>query len=200
MATSTQLKQRSAWALSDPMLTEYYDTEWGVPVRDERGLFERLTLEAFQSGLSWLTILKKREAFRRAFDNFDPAVVAAYGENDIERLLGDASIIRNRRKIEATVTNARALIRLHDAGGSLSELVWGAMPERSPVPETDGEVPSTSPESVALARDLKGLGFKFVGPTTVFALMTAVGVVDVHLVSSFRRGCSGLWNVDGTRV
>lgn len=200
MATSTQLKQRSAWALSDPMLTEYYDTEWGVPVRDERGLFERLTLEAFQSGLSWLTVLKKREAFRRAFDNFDPAVVAAYGENDIERLLGDASIIRNRRKIEATVTNARALIRLHDAGGSLSELVWGAMPERSPVPETDGEVPSTSPESVALARDLKGLGFKFVGPTTVFALMTAVGVVDVHLVSSFRRGCSGLWNVDGTRV
>lgn len=200
MTTQTVAPVRSAWALQDPLLTEYYDHEWGEPVRDERGLFERLTLEAFQSGLSWFTILKKREAFREAFDGFDPEKVAAFTEADIERLLNDASIIRNRAKIEATIANAQALVRLNGRNETLGEIVWRHMPERSPEPLTDADVPSTSPESVALARELKKQGFKFVGPTTMFALMCAVGVVDVHLVSSFRRGCSGLWNRDGSRV
>lgn len=200
MATKQQEKVRSGWALTDPALTYYYDTEWGMPVRDDQGVFERLSLEAFQSGLSWLTILNKREAFRDAFHRFDPARVAAYDETDIERLLGNPAIIRNRRKIEATIANARAVTRLQDAGESIADVVWSYMPERSPAPRTDAEVPSTSPESEALARDLKKRGFKFVGPTTMFALMAAIGIVDVHLVTSYRRGCSGLWNVDGNRA
>ena len=190
---------RASWAEQDPLLTEYYDTEWGMPVRDERGLFERLTLEAFQSGLSWLTILRKRENFRAAFDGFDPAIVAGYTEGDVARLLGDAGIIRNRLKIEATIANARAMLALHEAGETLSDLVWAHMPEISPAPVSDAEVPSTSPESVALAKELKRRGFRFVGPTTMYALMTAIGVVDIHLVNSHRRGCSELWNIDGTR-
>ena len=197
--TVEQLPVRSTWATQDPLLTEYYDTEWGMPVRDDQGLFERLSLEAFQSGLSWLTILRKRPAFRDAFANFDPEKVAAFDERDIERLLGDAGIIRNRRKIEATIANAQAILQMWEQGESLADLVWVYMPERSPAPETDAEVPSTSPESVALAKELKRRGFRFVGPTTVYALMTAIGVADVHLVTSHRRGCSGLWNVDGTR-
>lgn len=197
--TREQAPVRSNWATQDPLLTEYYDTEWGMPVRDDQGLFERLSLEAFQSGLSWLTILRKRPAFRDAFANFDPEKVAAFDERDIERLLGDAGIIRNRRKIEATIANAQAILQMREQGESLADLVWAHMPERSPAPETDAEVPSTSPESVALAKELKRRGFRFVGPTTVYALMTAIGVADVHLVTSHRRGCSGLWNVDGTR-
>lgn len=155
---------RAAWALSDPLLTEYYDTEWGVPVRDEAGVFERLSLEAFQSGLSWLTVLRKREAFRAAFDGFVPDAVAEYGEGEVERLLADAGIIRNRRKIEATVSNARAAVRLRETGTDLAELVWSYAPECSPAPAVEAEVPSASPESVALARDLKRQGFVFVGP------------------------------------
>lgn len=191
---------RSAWAESDPQLTSYYDNEWGMPVFDEAGLFERLSLEAFQSGLSWLTILRKREAFRQAFRRFDPAVIAAFDERDIERLLCDANIIRNRAKITATIRNARAILELHAKGESLADLIWSAMPERSPAPLNDTEVPSTSPESVALAKRLKANGFCFVGPTTVFALMTAIGVSDVHLATSHRRGCSGLWQPDGNRT
>lgn len=191
---------RAAWALQAPVLTEYYDTEWGMPVRDERGVFERLTLEAFQSGLSWLTILRKRENFRAAFDDFDVAAIAAYSDADVARLLSDEGIIRNRAKIEATIANAQAMLALHESGETLSELVWSHMPERSPAPERDDEVPATSPESVALAKALKKRGFRFVGPTTMYALMSAIGVVDVHLVSSHRRGCSGLWNIDGTPV
>ncbi|MBK0420049.1 DNA-3-methyladenine glycosylase I [Leucobacter sp. CSA1] len=190
---------RAAWATSDPLLTEYYDTEWGVPVRAEAGVFERLSLEAFQAGLSWLTVLRKRESFRAAFDGFDPEAVAAYGEPDVRRLLSDAGIIRNRRKIDATIANARATLRLREEGIGLSGLVWSYMPERSPAPLRDEEVPSTSAESVALAKDLKRRGFAFVGPTTVYALMTAIGIVDAHLVGSHRRGCSGLWNEDGSR-
>ncbi|MGO3146594.1 MAG: DNA-3-methyladenine glycosylase I [Leucobacter sp.] len=200
MSTFDQSPIRSAWALQDPLLTEYYDTEWGVPVRDERGVFERLTLEAFQSGLSWLTILRKRNAFREAFDGFDPELVAAYSETDVERLLENVSIIRNRSKIEATIANARAMVALHRDDKTLSDIVWNHMPETSPTPHTDAEVPSTSPESLALAKALKRVGFKFVGPTTMYALMSALGVVDVHIVDSHRRGCSGLWNTDGTRV
>jgi DNA-3-methyladenine glycosylase I len=193
--------RRAAWAETDPLLADYYDTEWGMPVFGETELFERLSLEAFQSGLSWLTILRKREAFREAFDGFDPERVAGYGEADVERLLADAGIIRNRLKISATVRNAQAVLRLREQPGQgLAGLLWSYMPERSPAPERDDQVPSTSPESQALAKELKRRGFSFVGPTTVYALMTATGIVDAHLVSSHRRGCSGFWNVDGSRT
>lgn len=191
---------RAAWAVTDPLLTEYYDTEWGVPVTSEAGVFERLSLEAFQSGLSWLIILRKREAFREAFAGFDPQRVAAFGDDDTTRLMANAGIVRNRSKIAATIANARAILQLHESGDTLSDLIWAAMPERSPAPVTDKQVPSTSPESVALAKTLKRRGFSFVGPTTAYALMSALGVVDVHLVSSHRRGCSGLWMVDGSRA
>lgn len=192
---------RTAWALGDPLLTRYYDEEWGMPVRDETGVFERLSLEVFQSGLSWLTVLKKREAFREVFHGFDPDRIAAFTESDVARLLTDARIIRNRRKIEATVTNAQATVRLRSTGDNdLAELVWSYMPETSPVCSDERDLPSTSPESVALAAQLKRLGFTMVGPTTVFAMMCAIGIVDLHVVHSHRRGASGLWNIDGTRV
>src|SRR5690606_10125025 len=142
---------RPAWASRDPLLREYYDTEWGVPVRDERGLFERLSLEAFQSGLSWATILRKRPAFRAAFADFDPDAVAAFGDDDVARLLADAGIVRNRRKIEATIANAQATVALR-ADGGLPELIWSFRPMRTPRPRTVAEVPTTSPESVALAK------------------------------------------------
>lgn len=189
---------RARWALSDPLLTDYYDTEWGMPVRDEAGVYERLMLEAFQSGLSWLIVLRKREAFRRAFAGFDPERVAAFTASDVERLLADPGIIRNRRKIEAAIVNAEATLRLRKADTSLADLVWSYVPDRSPAPRSEAEVPATSPESIALAKRLKHHGFVFVGPTTVYALMTAIGIVDAHLVDSHRRGCSGLWNPDGS--
>lgn len=192
---------RASWASGDPLLAHYYDTEWGMPVLDECGVFERLTLEAFQSGLSWLTVLRKREGFRRAFVGFDVDRIAAFDAADTARLLADPEIIRNRSKIEAAISNARAAVALRDLPeGDLAALVWSYMPERSPVPRSDEEVPATSPESHALAKRLKTLGFRFVGPTTAYALMSAIGIVDLHLVSSPRRGCSGLWNPDGTRT
>ena len=190
---------RPAWASADPLLREYYDTEWGMPVRDERGLFERLSLEAFQSGLSWATILRKRPAFRVAFDDFVPDRVAAYDEGDVARLMGDAGIVRNRRKIEATIANAAATVALRPDGG-LAELVWSFQPEKTPAPRQHEDIPTTSPESVALARELKRRGFRHVGPTTMFALMEAVGIVDTHLVDSHRRGTSGVWRQDGSRA
>jgi DNA-3-methyladenine glycosylase I len=183
---------RPTWAATDPLLRDYYDTEWGMPVRDETGLFERLSLEAFQSGLSWATILRKRPAFRAAFDGFDPDTVAAYDEHDVARLMADAGIVRNLRKIEATITNARATVALRDDGG-LVDLVWSFKPDRTPAPSTYADVPATSPESKALAKALRARGFVFVGPTTMFALMEAVGIVDTHLVDSHRRGSSGVW-------
>ncbi len=183
---------RPVWAASDHLLREYYDHEWGVPVRDETGVFERVTLEAFQSGLSWRTVLAKRPAFREVFHGFDPEAVAAMGERDVERLLGDARIIRNRRKIEAAVTNARATVDLR-ADGGLAELVWSFMPSSTPRPERFADVPTTSDESRALSRELKRRGFVFVGPTTMYALMEAIGMVDTHLVGSHRRGTSGVW-------
>ena len=183
---------RPAWAAVDPLLREYYDTEWGMPVRDERGLFERISLEAFQSGLSWATILRKRPAFRSAFDGFSPDAVAEYGERDVERLMADAGIVRNRRKIEATITNARATVELRSSGG-LVELVWSHQPATTPAPTSYDEVPTRSPESVALSKALRSRGFTFVGPTTMYALMEAVGIVDTHLVGSHRRGSSGVW-------
>ncbi len=190
---------RPPWASTDPLLRAYYDTEWGMPVRDERGLFERLSLEAFQSGLSWATILRKRPAFRAAFDDFDPERVARYDDVAVARLMADAGIVRNARKVAATIINARATLELR-ADGGLPGLVWSHQPQTTPVPTTQAEVPTTSPQSVALARELKARGFAFVGPTTMHALMEAVGVVDTHLVGSHRRGTSGLWREDGTRA
>jgi DNA-3-methyladenine glycosylase I len=183
---------RPPWAAVDPLLRSYYDTEWGMPVRDERGLFERLSLEAFQSGLSWATILRKREAFRQAFHHFDPDKVAAYTERDIARLMADAGIIRNRAKIVATINNARATVELRNEGG-LAALIWSFKPEITPAPRTVAEIPTTSTQSVALSKALRKRGFSFVGPTTMYALMEATGIVDTHLVDSHRRGSSGVW-------
>lgn len=185
---------RPAWAASDPLLREYYDTEWGMPIRDERGLFERLSLEAFQAGLSWATILRKRAAFREAFDGFDPAPIAAYTSADIEKRMRNSAIVRNRRKIEATVTNARATIALREHGG-LGELIWSFRPETTPQPRVPADIPTESTESRALARELRRRGFVFVGPTSMYALMEAVGIVDTHLMASHRRGTSGIWPV-----
>ncbi|CAM05199.1 DNA-3-methyladenine glycosylase I [Saccharopolyspora erythraea NRRL 2338] len=183
---------RPPWAASDPLLRDYYDTEWGMPVRGEQALYERISLEAFQAGLSWATILRKRPAFRKAFDDFDPEAVAAYTEADVERLLADPGIVRNRLKVRATVTNARATLALRAEGG-LDALVWSFRPETTPAPRTTAEVPTRSPESAALAKALRRKGFAFVGPTTMFALMEAIGMVDTHLVGSHRRGTSGIW-------
>lgn len=184
---------RPAWAAGDPLMRAYYDTEWGMPVRDERGVYERICLEGFQAGLSWATILRKRPAFRRAFEGFDPERVAAFDEDDVERLMGDAGIVRHRPKVMAAIQNARATLRLREAGG-LVELVWSFRPSRSPEPVTAADVPTRSPESEALSRTLKSHGFRFVGPTTMFALMEAIGIVDTHLVGSHRRGTSGVWS------
>lgn len=183
---------RPPWAATDPLLRAYYDTEWGVPVRDERGLYERVSLEAFQAGLSWATILRKRPAFRAAFHDFDPDIVAAYTDSDVERLLADPGIVRNRAKIRAAITNAKATIALRDEGG-LVDLVWSFTPADTPSPHTLEELLTQSPESVALSKALRTRGFAFVGPTTMFALMEAIGVVDTHLVDSHRRGTSEVW-------
>lgn len=184
--------RRPRWAEASPLLREYYDVEWGMPVTDERGLFERLSLEAFQSGLSWAIILARRPAFRRAFHDFDPDAVAAFDDADVRRLLVDRSIVRNRAKIRATIANARAVVDLRARGG-LSELIWSHRPATTPRPHREEEIPTQSPESRALAASLKAEGLVFVGPTTMYALMAAVGMVDLHLVGSHRRGCSGLW-------
>lgn len=183
---------RPAWAATDPLMREYYDTEWGMPVRDEHGVFERLSLEAFQSDLSWATILRKRENFREAFSGFDPDLIQGFDEHKVEELLGNAGIIRNRAKILATIKNAKATIALRENGG-LAEFVWSFKPAQTPTPHTMAEVPTTSPESLALSKALKKQGFAFVGPTTMFALMEALGIVDTHLVQSHRRGTSGIW-------
>lgn len=200
---------RPLWASRHEDLRAYYDTEWGMPVRDEHGVFERLALEGFQAGLSWATILRRREEFRRAFAGFDPEAVAAFDDADVQRLLQDAGIIRHRGKIEATIANARATLALHEAAGigangelgpgaTLADLVWSYRPVRTPMPRAAAEVPTVSAESVAMAKELKSRGFRFVGPTTMFALMEAIGIVDTHLLGSHRRGCSGLWDQDGT--
>ncbi len=183
---------RCPWAVSPPIYAEYHDTEWGVPLHGEAELFERIMLEAFQSGLSWLTILRKREAFRAAFAGFDPEVVAAFSDADVERLMQDAGIIRNRRKIEAARTNARATLALRPEGG-LDALIWSHRPETAPpAPRVDGDIPAVTPESTALAKALKARGFAFFGPTTAYALMQAIGMVDDHLVACHRRGCASM--------
>ena len=168
----------------DPLLAQYHDDEWGVPVHGEHALFERLALEGFQSGLSWITVLRKRPAFRAAFADFDAELVAGYGDDDVARLMADAGIVRNRAKIEATIANARALRALHQQGRTLDGVVWSHVPASTavhPRPLTWADVPATSPESTALARELKSLGFRFIGPTTAYASMQACGIVDDHL-------------------
>ena len=183
---------RPVWASSDPLMQEYYDTEWGMPVHDEQGLFERLSLEAFQAGLSWATILRKRPAFREAFADFQPDVVARFDDDDVARLMQDASIVRNQKKIAATINNAQATIKLREKGG-LAKFIWSFQPEETPQPRTMAEVPTKSAESLALSKALRKEGFNFVGPTTLYALMEAVGMVDTHLLDSHRRGSSGIW-------
>jgi DNA-3-methyladenine glycosylase I len=185
---------RPRWAVSPPVLQEYFDTEWGYPVSDEQGLFERLSLEGFQAGLSWLTILNKRPAFRAAFAQFDPEVVAEFTDADVERLMGNAEIVRNRRKILAVINNAKATLALRETGG-LAELIWSYRPATDPALDAVGNPPSQSPESIALAKDLKRSGFRFVGPTTVFAMMEAIGVVNTF---PFRQR-SGLSDVERSR-
>jgi DNA-3-methyladenine glycosylase I len=168
----------------NPLYERYHDEEWGFPVRDERGLFERISLEAFQSGLAWITILRKREGFRNAFANFDPEAVAAFGPADVERLLADAEIVRNRAKIEATIANARATVALREAGTPLHELIWSFAPAASTaVPSSLGDLPAQTEESRLLAKALKAAGFRFVGPTTAYAAMQACGLVNDHIAT-----------------
>jgi len=176
---------RCSWAASTDDFRDYHDHEWGVAVRGESALYERLTLEAFQSGLSWLTILRKREGFRAAFAGFDADAVAAFGEADIQRLMDDTAIVRNRLKIRAAVGNARAVVRLRGQGG-LDELFWSFAPVRHRQPRTPADVPATTAESAELAKTLKRLGFVFVGPTTAYAAMQACGLVNDHLADCHR--------------
>lgn len=184
-------RARCPWAVSDPLSQAYHDTEWGMPVRGESALLERITLEAFQSGLSWLIILRKRPGFRAAFAGFDAEVVAAFSDDDVERLMTDAGIVRNRAKIRAARTNAQATVRLRMQGG-LDARVWSHLPAHTDAPRTLGDLRGETPASRALAKDLKSHGFAFVGPTTAWALMQAVGLVDDHLVGCFRRGAAGV--------
>lgn len=187
---------RPAWAASDPLLQDYYDHEWGLPVRTEQGLFERICLEGFQAGLSWATILRKRPGFRAAFAGFDPEAVALFTDDDVARLLQDPGIVRNRLKVKATIRNAQATLALRAEGG-LVAFVWQFQPASTPCPVRHSDIPTQSPESVALSKALRSKGFSFVGPTTMFALMEAIGMVDTHLMASHRRGSSGVWPVPG---
>lgn len=177
--------RRCAWGASTPEYLEYHDAEWGFPVVDERRLFEMLCLEGFQSGLSWLTILRKRDAFRHAFAAFDVDAVARFGRRDVERLLRDAGIVRHRGKIEATIANARAVVALAEQDGSLVSLCWSFEPTRRKAPRSFAALSSKTDESITLSKQLLRLGFRYVGPTTVYATMQATGIVNDHLV-----GCS----------
>ena len=178
---------RCAWAGSTPDYLDYHDGEWGRPVHGEQALYERLTLEAFQSGLAWITILRKREGFRAAFAGFDPEAVARFGDRDRDRLMADTGIVRNRLKIDAAIRNAAAVLALREHGG-LDALVWSHAPAQHTPPATTADLRATSPESVALAKALKKAGFVFVGPTTMYAAMQACGLVDDHLVGCHRAG------------
>ncbi len=177
---------RCSWGSSSDDYTHYHDTEWGQPTVDERTLFEKMCLEGFQSGLSWITILRKREAFREVFNNFDAEKVAGFTETDIERLLGDARIIRHRGKIEATINNAQALIELHNGGETLAGVIWSYEPDDR-VPTAWSDIPASTPGSTALSKDLKKRGFRFVGPTTAYAAMQAMGVVNDHFGDCWKR-------------
>lgn len=179
---------RCPWGISPPEYVAYHDQEWGRPLRGDQAIYERLCLEAFQSGLSWLTILRKRENFRAAFAGFDPAAVAGFGDDDVQRLLADAGIIRNRAKINATIANARAAL---DLPGGLSDLVWKFAAEPSPAPKTTADVPAQTPASKALSKELRQHGFTFTGPVTAYATMQACGIVNDHLAACFARPAAG---------
>jgi DNA-3-methyladenine glycosylase I len=189
LTTGADGRTRCWWCGDDPLYVAYHDDEWGHPVTDERDLFEKLLLDGAQAGLSWITILRKREGYQRAFDGFDPERVAAYGDADVARLLADAGIVRNRAKVASFIGNARALLALHEAGESLRDLVWSHAPARHRRPRKPGDVPAVSSEAEALSKALRARGFKFVGPTIVYAFMQATGVVDDHL--------AGCWRVSG---
>lgn len=182
----TDGRLRCPWAGSSPDYQAYHDDEWGKPVHGEQALFERIMLEAFQSGLSWITILRKREGFRTAFSGFDPDIVAAFTAEDVERLMQNAGIVRNRQKINAAINNAKATIALRASGG-LDAFIWSYAPVVSVPPATMHDVPATTPESIALAKALKKAGFVFVGPTTAYAAMQAIGMVNDHLVDCHAR-------------
>jgi DNA-3-methyladenine glycosylase I len=178
-------------AAADPLMVAYHDDEWGLPVADDRALFERLALESFQAGLSWATILRKREAFRSAFAGFDPATVAAFGQSDRERLFNDAGIVRNRAKIDATIGNAAALLALAAERGSFAAYLAAALPRPAPTLSTTqswADIPATTSESDALSAELRRRGFRFVGSTIVYSFMQSVGLVDDHLPGCFRYG------------
>jgi DNA-3-methyladenine glycosylase I len=172
---------RCGWGCSTPEYQAYHDDEWGRPVVDEVRIFETLCLEGFQSGLSWLTILRRREGFRRAFAGFEPTIVAGFGESDVERILSDSAVVRHRGKIVATINNARATNQLHDEGFSLAALLWNHEANAEVPPKAMEDIPPSTPESKALSADLRRKGFKFVGPTTAYAAMQALGVVNDHL-------------------
>ncbi|VXB09853.1 DNA-3-methyladenine glycosylase I [Aeromicrobium sp. 9AM] len=174
---------RCPWG-NDPAMIAYHDTEWGRELRGDRELFERMSLEAFQSGLSWAIILRKRDNFREAFSGFEPEAVAAFGEADVARLLDNAGIVRNRLKIEATISNARTLVELDE---SFSDLLWSFAPPQAPAPTSYADVPATTAESIAMAKTLKKRGFRFFGPTTAYALMQATGMVNDHLADCVAR-------------
>jgi DNA-3-methyladenine glycosylase I len=181
-------RPRCGWATSDPLYIAYHDEEWGTPCRDDDELFERLMLEGFQAGLSWITILRKRDAFSRAFDGWNAGVIAAYGEDDIARLLADPGIVRNRLKVRGAVQNARAYLALKDDRGSFSDYCWDFV-DGEPIvnrPRALGDVPATTPLATTISKDLRKRGFTFVGPTIVYAFMQSVGMVDDHLVTCFR--------------
>lgn len=181
--------QRCSWPGSDPLYIDYHDREWGVPVHDERKLFEFLILDGAQAGLSWLTILKKRDNYRKAFDDFDPVKVAAYQTPKISDLLNDAGIVRNRKKIESAVTNARAFLKIQEACGSFDAYIWRFV-DGKPLQNAwkrDADIPAKTPESEAMSRDLVSRGFRFVGPTICYAFMQAAGLVNDHLVDCFRH-------------
>ena len=175
---------RCAWVGDDPDYRRYHDDEWGLPLHGDRPLFEKMSLEGFQAGLSWITILRKRPRFREVFAGFDPAVVAAFGSDDIERLMSDAGIVRNRAKIEATISNARLMLDL--APGELDELIWSFAPAEHEPPASFADVPAVTPESTALSKALRTRGFRFVGPTTMYALMQSAGLVDDHVAGCHR--------------
>ncbi len=179
--------RRCWWATSDPLYVAYHDDEWGRPVGDDARLYEKLVLEGFQSGLSWLTILRKRENFRRAFRGFDPAQVARFGARDVARLLADAGIVRHRGKIEAAIQNARAVRDVQRERGSFAAHVWSFAPAPARAPRGRAAIPAVTDASIALARDLKGRGFCFVGPTTAYAFMQAMGIVNDHLAGCASR-------------
>jgi len=196
--TTAQELHRCAWIGADPLMRAYHDQEWGVPEHDSRALWEKLMLDGFQAGLSWITILRKREAFRQAFQGFEPAVVAQFGAQDVARLLADPGIVRSRAKIEATIGNARAYLAMAQAGEEFSAFVWGMAGGR-PIRNTwqaMGEIPAKTPLSEQISAALKKRGFKFVGPVIVYAWMQATGIVNDHVVGCFRRDIPDQGNGD----